>query len=720
MKYIYVLFTILFAILLATGCVDDPEIGGGIRNAKKPSVKTEEILKSTANSVTVSGEVLLENGAPVTEAGFCWSMEPTFTLIEKNKKAVSKRKVKYESTIEDLIPNEEYYIRAYAINAVDTAYGDILPFKTNDGLGSIKTIPVVNVTSTSAQSGGVITMQGEAEVEERGVYLMLNPEPSETDSLIRIEMETDSFYCTITDLKPETTYYVRAYARNRYGIYNGAKIEMFKTTDGLPDFDNSKFMKVATEFTYAEFSMEIISEGDAPVTARGFCFSTESSPTIENSDTIVCGEGIGEFIGRIEGMQQQKEYYVRAYATNAIGTRYSEGEGIRTILESDLPTVNTKGVSNVANGSAVAEGEVLAEGESAVTEAGVCWATSPKPTIGKCEGALALSSGIRPFMGTLQGLRGGTTYYLRAYAKNKKGIAYGEDTSFTTPDIFMTGARFEGSFRIPGSTSFCTLENSMGFLLGGDTGLECTDEFWGYMTSKREWQPLRSQPEKLSGQTSFSLGFGLWAFGGQDNSRKISDNFYVYSTSENSWEAIREDLATRPKGMYRATSCVVSGFAYLIGGRRDTLMNDVWTYNLSSFEWKRKTAFPIKQYGGISVVVNGRIYAGLGIVSKVGPSPEYTQRLWSTDEYAEIWREETSLPSGALLCAVAYGDSIYGVDDSGYIWCYDTQAQNWSKKSQLSPSNRNVHCMYVLDKYIYIGLGNASNSLIIYDPSWDN
>ena len=82
------------------GCVNDPDIDGGIRNAKKPSVKTDEILKSTASSVTVSGEVLQENGAPVTEAGFCWSTESTFTVIEKNKKAVSKRKVKYEATIE--------------------------------------------------------------------------------------------------------------------------------------------------------------------------------------------------------------------------------------------------------------------------------------------------------------------------------------------------------------------------------------------------------------------------------------------------------------------------------------------------------------------------------------------------------------------------------------------------------------------------------------------
>lgn len=121
-------------------------------------------------------------------------------MIEKNKKAVSKRKVKYEATIEGLTNDLDYYIRAYAINAVDTAYGEILPFKTKDGLGSVKTLFPVNVMSTSVQCGGMITKQGEAEIEERGIYLMLNPEPSASDSTIRIDMEADSFYCTISDL----------------------------------------------------------------------------------------------------------------------------------------------------------------------------------------------------------------------------------------------------------------------------------------------------------------------------------------------------------------------------------------------------------------------------------------------------------------------------------------------------------------------------------------
>ena len=134
----------------------------------------------------------------------------------------------------------------------------------------------------------------------------------------------------------------------------------------------------------------------------------------------------------------------------------------------------------------------------------------------------------------------------------------------------------------------------------------------------------------------------------------------------------------------------------------------------------KKSNFPIKQYGGISVVIGDRIYAGLGIINKADPSLEYTTQFWSTDKNAVAWEKEASFPGRMLLCAIAYGNYVYGVDGDGYIWCYDPDSQNWSQKSQLPAANRSVHCMYVLDNYIYIGLGNASNSLISYDPTWDN
>lgn len=717
MRYIFLLLLISLSFI-TSGCVDDPEIDGGIHNAKRPTVETGEILRTTANSVIVTGEVMRENGSHVSEAGFCWGSSEEFVVTKDNIKAVSKRKQKYEATIDGLINNRKYFIRAYAINAVDTAFGEAVAFNTNDGLGSVKTIKPAAVKSTQALCGGVIVTEGEAEVLERGVYLMKGPKASITDSLLIIDMKTDSFYHTLTGLKPETKYYVKAYAKNRYGEFNGAKVDSFTTTNGLPVIDNKNFKLVTSDFTYAEFSISVTSEGDSAVTAIGLCYSMDKKPTIENSDTIICGSGVGDFTGRLKDLQQQKEYYVRAFAINSIGTTYSDGDGIHTILKSKLPTVCSNGVSNINKGKANVTGEVLADGATKVTEAGFCWSTDPEPTVTSNMGMVSVESGMKPMQTTINGLKGGKTYYCRAFAKNSNGVAYGEIIKFNTPEIFREEAAFTGAFRIPGSISYCSLANNTGFLLGGDTGSDCTDEFWGYLHNKGEWISLKSQPEKLSGQSCFSTGFGLWAFGGADNNGKLSDNFYAYSTFDNTWSI--NESKNKPKGIYRAASCVLSEQAYLIGGRRDTLMNDVWIYNIRNAEWKQGYRFPIKQYGGISVVVNDRIYAGFGIINRSSLSPQYTNRLWSADESMTGWSEETSLPNGAILCAVGFNNSIYGIDEDGYIWEYETEAMVWHKKSRLPEMKRRVHCIYLLRDRIYIGLGDTSDSLISYDPYWDN
>ena len=65
----------------------------------------------------------------------------------------------------------------------------------------------------------------------------------------------------------------------------------------------------------------VISDGGLEVTARGVCWSTEQNPTITNSKTSN-GTGIGQYISNITGLNPDTKYYVRAYATNSIGTSY--------------------------------------------------------------------------------------------------------------------------------------------------------------------------------------------------------------------------------------------------------------------------------------------------------------------------------------------------------------------------------------------------------------
>lgn len=73
----------------------------------------------------------------------------------------------------------------------------------------------------------------------------------------------------------------------------------------------------------------ITSDGGAPVTARGVCWSTSQNPTIAHSKTTD-GTGTGEFSSSITGLAANTTYYVRAYATNSVGTCYGEEVSFKT------------------------------------------------------------------------------------------------------------------------------------------------------------------------------------------------------------------------------------------------------------------------------------------------------------------------------------------------------------------------------------------------------
>lgn len=94
-------------------------------------------------------------------------------------------------------------------------------------------------------------------------------------------------------------------------------------------------------------------------------------------------------------------------------------------------SLTTAPVDSIMGQFAVSGGEVTSEGNSAITAAGICWDTKPAPTTLRSrtnEGA-----GTGSFRSVLYGLKPSTTYFVRAYATNALGTAYGNEVSFKTP-----------------------------------------------------------------------------------------------------------------------------------------------------------------------------------------------------------------------------------------------------------------------------------------------
>ncbi len=185
------------------------------------------------------------------------------------------------------------------------------------------------------------------------------------------------------------------------------------------------------QYTSATGGGKVTDDGNADVSARGVCWSTDQSPTTADSKTLD-GAGIGSFTSSLTSLNPNTLYYVKAYAINSEGTAYGN-EVSFTTSAFFLPSVTTTAVTSITANSAVSGGNVTSDGGANVTSRGVCWNTSPNPTTANSK--TSNGNGLGSFTSSLTGLQAGTLYYLRAYAVNSVGTAYGNEVQFTTLSV---------------------------------------------------------------------------------------------------------------------------------------------------------------------------------------------------------------------------------------------------------------------------------------------
>jgi DNA/RNA endonuclease G (NUC1) len=193
----------------------------------------------------------------------------------------------------------------------------------------------------------------------------------------------------------------------------------------LPKISTVEFSAI---YTYSAIcNGKVLDDGGTQVLSKGVCWNTTGNPTISDYRSID-GKGIGEFTSTIKGLAPNTTYYLKAYATNANGTSYSNSVSFKT--QPELASISDISFSSVTKTAAQCSASIVSAGGGTVTERGFCWSKSPIPTI--ANNKIALNGGVGSFSATLENLESGTQYYIRAYAITGAGTSYSVERTFTT------------------------------------------------------------------------------------------------------------------------------------------------------------------------------------------------------------------------------------------------------------------------------------------------
>jgi hypothetical protein len=294
-----------------------------VTNCKRTVPPTVAMVESSIavsyDKACLVAEVVSDGGGTITEYGFCYGKldETPDTLLCQGIESA------FSVELSNLSPSTVYTCRAFARNERGRGYSDVYRFTT---LNAIDTIPLVDtytvkdITYCSAVPSGIVLSGGGQEVIERGICYGAEPVPTIEGMHVALGSGVGPFECQITDLLPETRYYICAYAICTRGIYYGDQLAF--DTKPLPlEVQTGEVSDVTASRVRADG--KVIRDGGYEVTECGFCWGTEHEPTIEGLH-IKASVGLGKYSCYFSGLQQGQTHYVRAYAINEEGVAYGE------------------------------------------------------------------------------------------------------------------------------------------------------------------------------------------------------------------------------------------------------------------------------------------------------------------------------------------------------------------------------------------------------------
>lgn len=344
---------------------------------------------------------------------------------------------------------------------------------------TVATSAAVNITQTTALTGGTITLNGAINITERGVCYNTTGMPDTSSLKVISQTSVNVFSCQLINLNSNVKYYIRAYAVSSGGVTYGEEISFTTLISAPPvaywtqNFNDQSQLpsanpSVPVEINVAGQGTWIFLGAYKATNASYICDGSAIDLRITKNNSYVVTPVLDDGVTAVTFTEGRGDRNLSVYKSTDAGSSWLPVQTVTTIKctlnsilindasvnrikianenssDADIdnltitavstgivPTVVTKNeVTNISKNGAAGGGEVTAQGTKAVLERGVCWSTASLPTT---ESQRTIDgSGLGVFESRITGLAAGTKYFLRAYAVSRSGAAYGNEISFTT------------------------------------------------------------------------------------------------------------------------------------------------------------------------------------------------------------------------------------------------------------------------------------------------
>ncbi len=214
--------------------------------------------------------------------------------------------------------------------------------------------------------------------------------------------------------------------------------------------------------------------------------------------------------------------------------------------EITAPDLVTNPVYEITGMSALSGGNVTHDGGIHVTGRGVVWNITEQPTLDDNIGIASSGSGTGVFTSRITGLMPETRYYVRAYAVNREGIAFGDQVTFRTPPeiVYQTVTDIDGN-------EYLTVEigNQVWMAENLRTSRFRNGEDIPYVLSNSEWQDLnlpRSAAWAFYNNNAGNEPFGiLYNWYAVNDPRGLCPDGWRVPT-DNDWRTLERHLGMSP------------------------------------------------------------------------------------------------------------------------------------------------------------------------------